>query len=144
VRRRSLNVDHDIFSNPQNYASNFVVRRFTFLFDREIRMNKVLLAASLVTFGLGATMALSPSAAHAANANNPYGNVDHSNDAGNDTGDSKVGGLNAQQLNENYKGPLELRAPAGPTTVVPAQPQPGMPPPPPGMAPPPPPGAVVR
>ena len=100
-------------------------------------MNKVLLAASLVTLGLGTTMVLTPSRARAADAANPYGNIDHSNDAGNDTGDSRVEGLNAQQMNENYKGPLELRAPAGPVTMVPAQPQPGAPPPPP-------PGTVVR
>jgi hypothetical protein len=30
--------------------------------------------------------------------------VDKRNDAGNDTGDSKVDALNAQQLNQNYQG----------------------------------------
>ena len=94
-------------------------------------MKIVLVAASAAVLGLGA--ALVPSGAHAADAANPYGNIDHSNDLGNDTGDSRVEGLNAQQLNENYKGPVELRAPAGAATVVPAQPPP-----------PPPPGAVVR
>lgn len=34
----------------------------------------------------------------AANVNNPYGNVDHRNDAGNDTGDSQVDRLNEAQL----------------------------------------------
>jgi hypothetical protein len=62
--------------------------------------------------------ALAPSAAFAAHAGAPYSNVDHSNDMGNDTGDSQVEGLNAGQLNENYQGPLELRAPASnPQTV---------------------------
>ncbi len=53
-----------------------------------------------------------PSPVLAANAGAPYSNVDHSNDAGNDTGDSKVDGLNAGQLNQNYTGPVQLRAPA--------------------------------
>ncbi len=34
----------------------------------------------------------------AANATNPYGNVNHRNDAGNDTGDSEVERLNENQL----------------------------------------------
>jgi len=55
---------------------------------------------------------LAPSAGHAAHAGDPYSNVDHSNDRGNDTGDSRVEGLNGGQLNENYRGPLELRAPS--------------------------------
>ncbi len=45
---------------------------------------------------------LSLSAAHAANWRNPYGNVNHANDAGNDTGDSQVDSLNAAQLDQNY------------------------------------------
>jgi hypothetical protein len=98
-------------------------------------MKKILLVASLVSFGFAATIALTRSDAHAADAANPYGNIDHRNDNGNDTGDSRVGGLNSAQLNENYKGPVELRPPAAPAMVAPAQPQPGMPPPP---------GAAVR
>ena len=89
-------------------------------------MKNVLLAASLIAFGSGATMALAPSGAHAANAGNPYGNVDHRNDAGNDTGDSRVDGLNANQLNKNYKGPVEPRAPAAAGMAVPAQPGPAV------------------
>jgi hypothetical protein len=89
-----------------------------------MRMKKVLLAVSLVAFGSGATMALAPPGAHAANADNPYGNVDHRNDAGNDTGDSRVDGLNANQLNENYKGSVQPRAPAGAGMAVPGQPVP--------------------
>jgi hypothetical protein len=99
-------------------------------------MKKVLLATSLVLLGAGTAIALGPSAAHAANAGNPYGNVDHRNDAGNDTGNSRVDDLNAQQLNKNYKGPLEPRPPSGtgmamptpqPQMVVPAQPGAGAP-----------------
>ncbi|MEJ1976575.1 MAG: hypothetical protein WDN49_11195 [Acetobacteraceae bacterium] len=53
----------------------------------------------LVVIGLlGATM-LTPAASYAANAGNPYGNVNHANDAGNDTGDSEVDQLNQAQLN---------------------------------------------
>jgi hypothetical protein len=44
-------------------------------------------------------LALAPSAGYAANARNPYGNVNHANDAGNDTGDSQVDALNRAQLN---------------------------------------------
>jgi hypothetical protein len=36
----------------------------------------------------------------AANARNPYGNVNHANDAGNDTGDAQVSELNQAQLDE--------------------------------------------
>jgi hypothetical protein len=46
-------------------------------------------------------VALAPSA-HAANARHPYSNVNHANDAGNDTGDSRVDQLNSAQLNQNY------------------------------------------
>jgi hypothetical protein len=55
----------------------------------------------LVAVGLlGATL-LTPAASYAANAGNPYGNVNHANDAGNDTGDSQVDRLNEQQLDSN-------------------------------------------
>ncbi len=49
---------------------------------------------------IGAALAavLVAPACMAANARNPYGNVDHRNDAGNDTGDSQVDALNAAQL----------------------------------------------
>ena len=71
------------------------------------------------------------SGAAAANASAPYSNVDHRNDMGNDTGDSKVEGLNAQQLNENYHGPLQMRPPAGsqaPVSAPPSVPAPLSPP----------------
>jgi hypothetical protein len=66
----------------------------------------------LRTFALAAVPVLAPAAAFAAHAGAPYTNVDHSNDMGNDTGDSRVEGLNSAQLNENYSGPAQLRAPA--------------------------------
>jgi hypothetical protein len=72
-------------------------------------MRKILLT---VAAGLGLVLGVAP-ASYAANADNPYGNVDHRNDAGNDTGDNRVDGLNNGQLNRNYQGPAELRAPAG-------------------------------
>jgi hypothetical protein len=56
-------------------------------------------------------LAIAPSTGFAAHAGDPYLNVDRSNDMGNDTGDSRVEGLNDQQRNANYRGPLELRAP---------------------------------
>ena len=42
-----------------------------------------------------------PASAMAANARNPYGNIDRRVDAGNDTGDSQVDVLNQQQLNSS-------------------------------------------
>lgn len=67
---------------------------------------------------LAPALALAPSPVLAAHAGDPYRNVDHSNDMGNNTGDSKVEGLNAGQLDENYRGPVELRAPsANPQTA---------------------------
>ena len=82
-------------------------------------MKMILAAASVAALGLGTVLA--PSGAYAANANNPYGNVDHRNDMGNDTGDSRVEGLNSAQLNQNYSGPVQLRAPAmaPPTAATP-------------------------
>jgi hypothetical protein len=81
-------------------------------------MTKALLAVAVCAFALGG---VGVPRAHAANADNPYGNVDHRNDAGNDTGDSRVEGLNDKQLNRNYQGPVESRQPA-PGTVTTAQP----------------------
>jgi hypothetical protein len=67
--------------------------------------------ALLRTFALAAVPALAPAAAFAAHAGAPYTSVDHSNDMGNDTGDSRVEGLNSAQLNQNYSGPVQMRAP---------------------------------
>jgi hypothetical protein len=63
-----------------------------------------------------------PGAALAAHAGAPYTNVDHSNDMGNNTGDSQVDSLNAGQLNENYRGPLELRTPSANAETAPTPP----------------------
>ena len=82
------------------------------------------LALALVSF---------PHGASAANAHNPYGNINHRNDAGNDTGDSRVDTLNAAQLNENYKGPYYY--PSGQVVAAPP-PAPAYPPPPPAYPPP--------
>lgn len=71
---------------------------------------KPVLYASLTALAL---LAAAPSA-HAANARNPYGNVDRRNDAGNDTGNSQVDRLNDMQLNRNYTGPTYPAAPGGP------------------------------
>ena len=75
-----------------------------------------------IALAFAPALAFTPSPALAAHAGAPYTNVDPSNDKGNDTGDSKVEGLNGGQLNENYHGPLQLRAPAAPaqsqTTVI--------------------------
>jgi hypothetical protein len=106
-------------------------------------MKNVLLTASLALFGVGAAEALVPVSTYAANAGNPYGNVDHSNDAGNDTGDSRVEGLNSKQLDGNYQGSVQPRAPSGTGMAMPEQPgamppPPGVMPPPPGVMPPPP------
>lgn len=56
----------------------------------------------LPALALGTGLAFTPAQVQAANARNPYQNVDHRNDAGNDTGDSQVDQLNSQQLDENY------------------------------------------
>jgi hypothetical protein len=76
---------------------------------------RLLLALALVT---APALAASSSGALAANADAPYQNVDHSNDKGNDTGDSQVDGLNKGQLNENYTGPVQMRTPAAGAPVV--------------------------
>ena len=77
----------------------------------------------LPAIAFGAAFALSGNSAQAANAKHPYQNVDHRNDAGNDTGDSKVDALNSGQLDSNYHGPMESRAPATPSapTMTPAR-----------------------
>jgi hypothetical protein len=67
-------------------------------------------------------VALAPSASFAAHAGAPYSNVDHSNDMGNNTGDSQVEGLNGGQLNENYRGPVQLRAPSATAQTAPTPP----------------------
>ena len=56
--------------------------------------------------------------AQAANARNPYGNVDRRDDRGNDTGDSQVERLNNMQLNQNYQGPYYPVGSAPPSPVA--------------------------
>ena len=60
-------------------------------------MRAIMLLSALA---LAAAIPVRP--AIAAHAGAPYTNVDHSNDAGNNTGDSEIDKLNAQQLNSNY------------------------------------------
>jgi hypothetical protein len=68
-----------------------------------------------------------PTGGFAANADDPYGNVDRRNDLGNNTGDTRVDGLNEGQLNRNYRGPLELRAPATNPPMAAQSPSPAAP-----------------
>ena len=53
----------------------------------------------VVTILAGALILGAPLAVRAANADHPYQNIDHSNDAGNNTGDQQVDRLNQAQLN---------------------------------------------
>jgi hypothetical protein len=130
----SLGMDAEIFA-----PCGVFVRFGPKCIYREIRMKTILLATGLAAFALAGAMA---PGAHAANADNPYGNVDHSNDAGNDTGDSRVEGLNSRQLDGNYKGTYQVHPQGGPTmNVPPPPPRMNQPPPPP---PPPPPATIVR
>ena len=61
-------------------------------------MNRIRPAASLIAFGL---LGVPAPGARAADAANLYGNIDRTNDDGNRTGDSRIEGLNANQLNQN-------------------------------------------
>ena len=76
------------------------------------RCDETLTLLRALAISAASVLALTPSTVFAAHAGDPYRNVDHSNDMGNDTGDLRVEGLNDQQRNENYRGPLQLRAPA--------------------------------
>jgi hypothetical protein len=68
--------------------------------------------------GFAACLAVSPGAGWAANARNPYGNVNHANDAGNDTGDSQVEALNQAQLSgPGYTPPPAYAVPRYPAPV---------------------------
>jgi hypothetical protein len=96
----------------------------------EAFMTVTLAYASAFALVMGIGYLLMPMQALAAHAGAPYTNVDHSNDIGNDTGDSRVDSLNSGQLNQIYHGPLELRPPAAnPSTAM--APQSAEPPPPP-------------
>ena len=61
--------------------------------------------ALLTLAALAGSAALASPGAWAANADQPNTNVDRRNDAGNDTGNSRVDQLNAGQLNSNQGGP---------------------------------------
>ena len=78
-------------------------------------MKSVLAAAASVVL----TFSAAP-AALAANAGTPYRNVDHSNDAGNDTGDARIDQLNNAQLDQNYTGPRYTLPPPGSPAAAPA------------------------
>ncbi len=88
-------------------------------------MKSILLASAAVL----AVAVFAAPAAQAANARNPYGNIDRSNDKGNNTGDSEVDRLNDMQLDRNYTGP---RYPVGTPPPPPAAIPPGALTPPPG------------
>ncbi len=62
--------------------------------------------SALAVFAAALAVAL-PAArpAFAANADQPYQNVNKANDAGNDTGNAQVDKLNSGQLDENQKAP---------------------------------------
>ncbi len=82
------------------------------------------------TIMAGALILAAPLAARAANADHPYQNVDHRNDAGNNTGDSQVDRLNQAQLNSNgipassyaYAGPPAVYYPPAPAYAQPPRP----------------------
>jgi hypothetical protein len=67
----------------------------------------VVLSGALLALGI--ILAFAPRPALAANAGAPYTNVDPSNDRGNDTGDSKVEGLNKTQSDQNYWSDAQRR-----------------------------------
>jgi hypothetical protein len=66
----------------------------------EIMMGKIAVATLATTLAL----ASHPGAVQAADAAHPYSNVNHANDAGNDTGDSQTDQLNEQQLQKVAPG----------------------------------------
>lgn len=63
-------------------------------------MKSILFASAALALAISAAPA-----AMAANAKTPYKNIDRSNDAGNNTGDTDIDKLNSAQLDQNYKGP---------------------------------------
>ena len=94
--------------------------------------------ACLAGLGLGPTPGAAAQPAEprvqlAADARNPYGNINRQDDAGNDTGDAQVDRLNEGQLDRNYRGPYQQMPPRGY-----AGPPPGYAGPPPGYGAPPP------
>lgn len=84
---------------------------------------KPLLTASAAALALLAGSTLLTGSAQAANARNPYGNIDRSNDRGNATGDSETERLNNMQLNQNYRGPYYPVGTTPPPAVAPLPPE---------------------
>ena len=78
--------------------------------------------ASAFALMLAAGAVLAPHVSQAANARQPYANVNHGNDAGNDTGDSQVDRLNDMQLNRNYHGPVYYQGQPPATQNTPVMP----------------------
>jgi hypothetical protein len=74
---------------------------------RSVVKPSVVLCGALLALGI--ILASAPQPALAANAGAPYTNVDPSNDRGNDTGDSKVEGLNKTQSDQNYWSDAQRR-----------------------------------
>ena len=77
--------------------------------------------AAVIAFGMAAPACL------AANASNPYGNIDPTNDAGNDTGDLQVEALNQAQIDDGPRpdmrpAPVYQRSYAYAPTPVPYAP----------------------
>ena len=76
----------------------------------------------VIALGCMGLAGMTAPASFAASADHPYSNVDHRQDAGNDTGDHRVGTLNEGQLNRNYQGPVQVRPPSGQSTGAPTAP----------------------
>jgi len=81
---------------------------------------KLIIPACALVLGAGAVLA--PHASQAANARTPYANINHANDARNDTGDSAVDRLNDMQLDRNYHGPVYYRGQPPVTQSTPVMP----------------------
>ena len=81
---------------------------------------------TLAVIGVGLALA-APPAAWAANANNPYSNVDRRVDAGNNTGDAQVDRLNQAQLAGPGLTPAPFRLPPDRIPPTPGYAAPGYP-----------------
>ena len=68
---------------------------------------------------LAAALAVSAAPAFAANADQPYKNVDKTNDKGNDTGNGRVEDLNRGQLDQNQKPSGQSALGDAPQTAAP-------------------------
>jgi hypothetical protein len=79
----------------------------------------LLLLALALAVGIG----LAPAPLLAANADQPYQNVDKRNDAGNSTGNGQVERLNNGQLDQNQPPPAGPGATASTPSAAPLQPE---------------------